>query len=174
MTSALNFKALSLSLSNYRTYLFGIAFVAGNLLFPQLCHLIPNGGLIWLPIYFFTLIAAYKFGLKIGLMTAVLSPLANYLLFGMPVLGMIPVILIKSGLLAFIAAMVAAKTNKLSLLLLLSVILSYQFIGSLAEWGLTGSFAAALQDFKLGMPGLLVQLFGGWIVLKALAKYELN
>ncbi|MDD2618173.1 MAG: ECF transporter S component [Bacteroidales bacterium] len=174
MTSALSFKALNLSFANYRTYLFGAAFVAGNLLFPQLCHLIPGGGLIWLPIYFFTLIAAYKFGLKIGLLTAVLSPLANYLLFGMPVPGMLPIILIKSGLLAFAAALIASKTNKLSLLHLLVVILAYQLLGGLAEWGLTGSFAAALQDFRLGLPGLLVQLFGGWLLLKALAKYELK
>ena len=95
MISSLSFKALNLSFTNYRTYLFGAAFVAGNLLLPQLCHLMPNGGLIWLPIYFFTLIAAYKFGLKIGLFTAALSPLVNYLLFGMPPLGMLPIILIK-------------------------------------------------------------------------------
>lgn len=174
MTSALNFKALNLSLANSRTYLFATAFVAGNLLLPQLCHLIPSGGLIWLPIYFFTLIAAYKFGLKIGLITALLSPLANYLLFGMPVLGMLPIILIKSGLLAFAASMVASKTNRLSLMLLLLVILSYQLVGGFAEWALTGSFVAAIQDFKLGMPGLMVQLFGGWLVLKTLAKYELK
>jgi hypothetical protein len=60
------------------------------------------------------------------------------------------------------------------LLHLLVVILAYQVLGGLAEWGLSGSFAAALQDFKLGLPGLLVQLFGGWLVLKALAKYELK
>jgi hypothetical protein len=174
MISSLSFKALNLSFTNFRTYLFGAAFVAGNLLLPQLCHLMPNGGLIWLPIYFFTLIAAYKFGLKIGLFTAALSPLVNYMLFGMPPLGMLPIILIKSGLLAFAAAFVASKTNKLSLLHLLVVILAYQVLGGLAEWGLSGSFAAALQDFKLGLPGLLVQLLGGWLVLKALAKYELK
>ena len=41
---------------NYRTYLAAAAFVCGNILVPQLCHLIPNGGLIFLPIYFFTLV----------------------------------------------------------------------------------------------------------------------
>jgi hypothetical protein len=64
-----------------RTYLFVALFVLGNLLLPQLCHLIPNGGKILLPIYFFTLIASYKFGIKVGLMTAVLSPIINSILF---------------------------------------------------------------------------------------------
>ena len=44
---------------NYRfgelkTYLLVILFVIGNIALPQLCHLIPNGGKILLPIYFFT------------------------------------------------------------------------------------------------------------------------
>src|SRR5574344_1235390 len=116
MKTTLAFQPRNLTFKALETWLLAGAFVAGNLLLPQLCHLIPGGGLIWLPIYFFTLIAAYKFGLKIGLLTAVLSPLANYLLFGMPVPGMLPIILIKSGLLAFAAALVASKTNKLSLL----------------------------------------------------------
>ena len=62
-----------------RTYLFAFLFIAGNIVLPQLCHMIPQGGLILLPIYFFTLVAAYKFGLRVGLLTALLSPLVNSL-----------------------------------------------------------------------------------------------
>ena len=47
-----------LSLTDYRSYLYAAIFVCGNILVPQLCHLIPEGGFILLPIYFFTLIAA--------------------------------------------------------------------------------------------------------------------
>ena len=64
----------SLPFSDVKAYLLAALFVAGNIALPQLCHLIPNGGPTWLPIYFFTLVAAYKFGLRVGLMTAVLSP----------------------------------------------------------------------------------------------------
>ena len=56
-------KLYSLNLHNTRTYLFALFFVAGNIIVPQLCHLIPNGGLMFLPIYFFTLVGAYKYGL---------------------------------------------------------------------------------------------------------------
>ena len=64
----------------------------GNIVLPQLCHLVPQG-LILLPIYFFTLIGAYKYGWQVGLLTAVLSPLANHLLFGMPPAPMLAPIL---------------------------------------------------------------------------------
>jgi hypothetical protein len=153
-----------------KTYLFAAAFVAGNILLPQLAHLVPQGGLIFLPIYFFTLVAAYKFGLKTGLLTAVLSPLANYLLFGMPMVAMLPIILFKSTLLAVAAAFVARYFGKVSLLALLLAVLAYQLVGGVAEWAMTGSFVAAVQDIKLGFAGLLLQIFGGFAVLKAIEK----
>ena len=91
-----NTKLYAYSFSSVKTYLFALLFVAGNLLLPQLAHFVPNGGPTLLPIYFFTLIAAYKFGLKTGLLTAILSPVLNHLFFGMPILAFLPVILIKS------------------------------------------------------------------------------
>lgn len=160
------FRQLNLSLSDVRTYLLGALFIVGNIVLPQLCHLVPDGGKIFLPIYFFTLIAAYKYGLKVGLLTAVFSPLCNHILFGMPPLAMLPVILVKSSLLAFVAAYVANRTKSLSLLHVAVVVLVYQIIGGVAEWGLTGEWSAALQDFRLGYPGMLLQVVMGWMVLK--------
>ena len=107
MVSAILFRPVSLGLSNARTYLFGAAFILGNLLLPQLCHFIPEGGKMLLPIYFLTLIGAYKFGIRVGLLTAICSPLLNCLLFGMPPVAVLPVLLIKSSLLAIAAAAVA-------------------------------------------------------------------
>lgn len=86
-------KLYSLDYSNARTYLMAALFIAGNMALPQLFHLIPQGGITWLPIYFFTLIGAYKFGWKVGLLTAVLSPVINSLLFGMPLPAVLPAIL---------------------------------------------------------------------------------
>ena len=87
-------KLYSLSLNNTKTYLIATVFIACNLLLPQLAHLVPQGGFIFLPIYFFTLIAAYKYGIHVGLLTAVLSPIANNLLFGMPPSAVLPAIII--------------------------------------------------------------------------------
>ena len=117
-------KLYSLNFRQAKTYWFTLLFVAGNLILPQLCHLIPQGGLILLPIYFFTLIAAYKFGIRVGLLTAVLSPLANSALFGMPAAAVLPEILIKSVTLAVAAAMAARYLKNVSMLAMVAVVLA--------------------------------------------------
>lgn len=163
-------KLYSLSLSNVRTYLFALLFVAGNIILPQLCHLLPLGGPSLLPIYFFTLIAAYKYGLKVGLLTAVLSPVVNHLLFAMPAAAVLPAILVKSVLLAVAASVVAKRVRKVALLPLLGVVLAYQVVGTLVELALCGDFYLAIQDFRIGVPGMMIQWLGGYMLLKALSR----
>lgn len=163
-------KLYNLQFNSVKTYVFTLAFVVGNLLLPQLAHLIPNGGPTLLPIYFFTLIAAYKYGIRAGLLTAILSPIINSLLFGIPAIQVLPVILIKSTLLATFAAVLAQRTGKINIMILSVVVLSYQIIGSFFEWLLSTSFTLALQDFRIGFPGMILQILGGFIVLKLLAK----
>lgn len=160
----------SLGWREMRTYMLALLFVVGNIALPQLCHLFPQGGLILLPIYFFTLIAAYKFGFRVGLLTAVLSPLVNSALFGMPPAATLPIIMIKGVLLALAAAWIANRSKGASLLALLAVVLGYQLVGGLIEWAMTGSLASALQDWKLGWPGMLLQAVGGWLVLNHLLR----
>ena len=156
-------------LNELKTYLFVILFVAGNVVLPQLCHLIPNGGKILLPIYFFTLFASYKYGLKVGLMTAVLSPLINSLAFGMPAMALLPAIMIKSIVLAFTASFVANKTNRVSIINLLIVVLTYQCVGTLSEWAMTSSFYVAIQDFRLGVPGMTLQILLSYLLLRKIS-----
>ena len=163
-------KLYSLNYSNVKTYLFALLFVAGNIALPQLCHLIPYGGPTLLPIYFFTLVASYKYGFRVGLLTAILSPVINHLLFAMPSETALPVILIKSTLLAGASALAARTLKSVSLLGVLGVVLSYQIIGTAFEWAILGDFHAAAQDFCIGIPGMLIQWFGGYALLKAIAK----
>ena len=157
-----------MSYRDSRAYMAAALFVAGNIVLPQLCHLVPQGGLVWLPIYFFTLVAAYKFGLTAGLLTAVASPVANSLLFGMPAAAMLPIILVKSVLLALAASFIASKVRGVALWAVALAVVAYQAVGTMAEWGMTGSLTAALQDIRLGWPGILVQIFGGYVVMKYL------
>ena len=156
----------SLSYRDGKAYMTAALFIVGNIVLPQLCHLVPQGGLVWLPIYFFTLVAAYKFGLTAGLLTAVVSPLANSMLFGMPAAAALPIILIKSVLLAVAASFFASKARGVALWAVASAVVAYQAVGMLAEWGMTGSLSAALQDIRLGWPGILVQAVGGYAVMK--------
>lgn len=46
-------KLYSFGYRNVKTYWVAMAFTVGNIIFPQLCHLVPQGGLTLLPIYFF-------------------------------------------------------------------------------------------------------------------------
>lgn len=136
-------KLYSLDYSNAKTYLIAALFIAGNMALPQLFHLIPQGGITWLPIYFFTLIGAYKFGWKVGLLTAVLSVL-----------------------LAVAAGWAVHRFNRISLPILLAVVLFYQVIGTLGEWVMAGSFFQAVQDFRVGLPGMAMQVAGGYALIK--------
>ena len=146
-------------------YLWVALFTAGNLVFPALVHSIPRGGLIFLPIYFFTLVAGYRWGLWAGLATALLSPLVNTLLTGMPPVAMVDVILVKSVLLALAAALLAKHSKQISLGGLVLVIVAYQVLGGVYEMIKAGSLSAALGDWQLGWPGLLIQLIAGALVL---------
>ena len=47
-------------------------------------------------------------------------------------------------------------------------VLFYQVVGSAGEWALSGSLTAALQDFRIGIPGMLLQIFGGYLLIKYL------
>jgi len=163
-------KLYSLKVAETKSYSLALLFVVGNILLPQICHLVPMGGMILLPIYFFTLIAAYKYGFFTGLLTAVASPIINHLMFGMPATEILPIILVKSMLLATAAAYMAQRSKEIKLQNILLVILFYQGIGMIAEFALTSSFAAALQDIRIGFPGMLLQLIGGFFCLKTIAK----
>ena len=158
----------SLEYKDARTYWVAALFIVGNIALPQLCHLLPAGGPTLLPIYFFTLVAAYKYGWKVGVLTAVASPLINALLFAMPAPTVLPAILTKSLLLAAAAGFAARRFGRVSLWMLLAVVLFYQVVGSAAEWAYTGSLAAALQDFRIGIPGMLLQILGGYLFIKYL------
>ena len=163
-------KLYSLGFSDTKTYLTTAIFVLGNILLPQICHLVPQGGFIFLPIYFFTLIAAYKYGWKAGLLTAILSPIVNHLLFGMPPVAVLPAILTKSIFLSIAAGVAATYFKKLSLPIIALVVLSYQIFGTMIEWAMVGDFFTAVQDFKIGIPGILLQIFGGYMFIKYLIR----
>lgn len=163
-------KLYSLEYDNVRTYLAASLFVLGNIAIPQLFHLIPKGGITWLPIYFFTLVGAYKYGWRVGLITGIVSPVINSLLFGMPAVSGLPAILLKSALLAVFAGIAATRFKKASLWMLLVVVLAYQILGTLGEWAMKGNFYLAIQDFRIGVPGMLVQVFGGWLFINHIIR----
>jgi len=102
------------------------------------------------------------------LLTAVFSPVLNHLLFGMPPAGVLPAILFKSVLLAVVAGYAANRFKRISIPVLALVVLAYQFIGTLGEWAMVDDLALAFQDFRIGIPGMGLQILGGYLFIKYL------
>lgn len=147
-------RATALTLDNWRTYLFATLFTAGNIALPQLCHLVPQGGLLFQPIYLFTLIAACRWGWRVALLTALVSPLLNTLWFGMPSVAILPVVLLKSVVLALGVSWAMMSKVRKPLLVAVLVIIGAQLLGAVAEWALLSS--ATTLWFCL--PGVVLQI----------------
>ena len=156
----------TLNYDEAKTYLWAIIFVACNLILPQVFHLIPQGGIIFAPLSLVILAGSYKFGWKTGLLAALASPLVNHLLTGQPAMGIIPVMMLKLVALALIAGFTAQYFKRVTLPLLIGVVLVALVIGGLGELALTDGIAATIQDFTIGWPGLLLQVFGTWLILR--------
>ena len=142
------------TLSAGRLGLRSLLFIAGNIALPHLFHLIPGGGIAFLPIYWFTLIGAMACGLTVGLTAALLSPLLGWLIFGAPAAAMLPDMLLKGTLLCLAAALIRRRLGCNIPAAALSVAAAW-ILAALAEWPLTGA-AYAFQDFVGGWPGLLL------------------
>ena len=64
------------------------------------------------------------------------------------------------------AGYAASRFRRVSVLLLSSVVLFYQVLGTLGEWAMTGDFGLAVQDFRIGLPGMALQIAGGYWMVK--------
>ena len=160
----------TLNYDEAKTYLWAAIFVACNLILPQVFHLIPQGGIIFSPLSLVILVGAYKFGWKTGLLTALASPLVNHLLTGMPAWEVMPVMTMKLAILALVAGLAAQRFKTVSLPLIIGVVLVTKALEALGELLLTGGIAATIADFTIGWPGLLLQIVGGYLILKYLLK----
>ena len=159
-------KLYALNYAEAKTYLWAAIFVACNMVLPQLFHLIPQGGIIFAPLSFVILAGAYKFGWKTGVLAAVLSPLVNHFVFGLPAWGVLQVMTLKLVVLALVAGLVAQHFKTVSLPLIIGVVLLSMAIGCVGEYLLTGGIETTIADVTIGWPGLLLQIFGTWLILK--------
>lgn len=88
----------------------------------------------------------------------------------MPPVHALPAILLKSVLLALFAGLAASRFRKASIWMLAAVVLSCQAIGTLGEWVMKGDFYLAAQDFRIGVPGMLLQIVGGWGIINYIIR----
>jgi hypothetical protein len=164
MNTTISSKALSLY--DARAWMWAAAMVAGNLLFPQLCHLMPLGGKMLLPVMLFTLIAAVRFGTGCAVLTAILSPLAGYAVFGAPSGDILSAVLVKSLVIA-LAFGLWGRYRGFSALSLAGLVIACQLICFPIEGALLFGFATSWNDLLLSVPGMLLQ----WVVAMTVIKY---
>lgn len=151
-----------------KAYMAAAVFIGGNMLLPQLCHLIPMGGKIFLPIFFFTLVGAYRYGIMVGIATAVLSPIANSMVFGLPSEAMLPPMLLQSMLLATAASLTARLTGRATAGLLAIVATACQMSGLIIEKLMMDTDSSIAAAFGMAVPGILLQVFGGLYLIRKL------
>lgn len=156
------------SLSAGRMGLRSLLFIAGNIALPHLFHLIPGGGVAFLPIYWFTLIGVAAYGLTVGLTAALMSPLLGWLIFGAPAAAMLPDMLLKGTLLCLCAAAILRRLGRNIPATALSVDTAW-LLAALLEWPFTGA-AYAFQDFVGGLPGLILMSIVAPLALRS-ARY---
>jgi len=159
-----NAKLYCLNYNEVRTYLWAALFVVCNLVLPLVAHLIPQGGIIFAPLSLVILAGAYKLGWKVALLAAVVSPLLNHYLTGMPAWGVLQVMMLKLVVLALAAGLTAQYFRKATLPLIVGVVLAAEIIGGIGEWALTGDIVATVSDFTIGWPGLLLQIVVTYLV----------
>ncbi len=152
-----------------RLYLVAALFAAGNLFLPMAVHAIPDGGRVFLPLFFFTLVAAYAEGLTAGVLVAVASPLLNHVWTGMPTAELLPAVLFKSLFLAVVAASLSHRLGRIRLSALAAVVLATQVVGALVEGALIGDLGRAVRAATLGVPGMVFMVLGGYALLRWLA-----
>lgn len=151
-------QTLTLTFTDIRLYLISSLFIAGNLLFPWVLHHFGSSGQIFLPLYFFSLLAGLAFGWRCGLFTGLVSPLLSYLYSGMPILAILPFVLLKSTILGGVSGLLTEKSSKIFVAAFLAVAIT-QISGSPVIYLVTHNSRLGLLDITSGYPGLLLQIF---------------
>lgn len=158
-------KTIAVRKSN-TSYLMSSLFILANISLPHLFHMIPGGGIMFLPIYFFTAFAAVCYGKWNGILTAVMSPAIGYLMFGMPRISLLPDMILKGIMLSVVLAYLMTKVRTITARIIAVP------LGVATAWIIAGlmelpilNYEMAFQDFFTGIPGLLFMTLAGWIAL---------
>ena len=151
----------TLELTDGRFYMYAAAFVAGNVLVPYLVHIWfgMQAGMMFLPIYFFSLMAGLKYGWKAGVVVGLFSGIVSYALTGMPPLEVLGSVVAK-GMLIGLASGVLLEKSKIRqpfVVAFLAIVVA-QALGLLYMLAIGNPSPMALSDLQVGYPGLILQL----------------
>lgn len=160
----MNTIAKTLSPGKVSTYLWATAFVAGNVILPQICHAVNLGGKAFLPIMLFTVIGAARYGLTTGLLTAVLSPLVSTAITGMPSGAMLASVIVSSLLIVAVIGTWRELRGTFSILSVIALIAVCQGASFIINGAFIFGFAEAWGNLLMSWPGILIQAVALWAV----------
>ena len=153
-----------LKFADVRLYAFVTLFVAMDVAIPWLCHYIhPLAGPIFLPMFFFILLAGLLFGWRAGLLVGILTPLVSYGISGMPFLERLPIIVIEASFYGLSAGLFRERFKLNVFWSLLGAVVVGRLTSALAllimHWsGDSNSPVLVWQAIKQGWPGIAIQL----------------
>ncbi|MDE6267398.1 MAG: hypothetical protein K2M07_08650 [Muribaculaceae bacterium] len=88
----------TMTLTSPKSWIITSIFVVGSVFFTQLFMLLSIGSLVWLPYLFISIFVAYKYGWKMGVITAIVSPALNYIIFAEPGIVMLSAVMFTGAL----------------------------------------------------------------------------
>ena len=97
---------------DYRLYLFSAGMIALAIAMPWWTHQFGALGASLLPMPFFILLAGLMLGWRAGLLIGLISPVASYLLSGMPFIALLPQITLESIGFGFAAGLLRERFNQ--------------------------------------------------------------
>lgn len=164
--------AQALKLTKTKELMLSAVFTALAVYAPMLIHYFGgvDAGRKFLPMPFFVLAAGLILGWRAGLVTGLFSPVISYLISGMPMLSILPIIIIQLCACGFFAGLLREKHNVFISLTgaiifgLLSAGLAVLFFSKMSAMAYV---AGAIRD---GWAGILAQL----VVLPAIIKFFLR
>src|SRR4030042_7093925 len=104
-----------LKITRTKEILFSVVFTALAVYTPMLVHYFGgvNAGRKFLPMPFFVLLAGLTLGWRAGVGTGLFSPIISFLISGMPVLGILPILIIQLCAYGFFAGILREKYSVL-------------------------------------------------------------
>lgn len=137
-------------------------FISFAVAFPVLAHLFGLPIFVILPMHWTVLMAGMIYGWRAGLIAGIASPLLSFLLTGMPLPQLLPLILIEMPLYGFVPGIIREKTSVNNFFALFTGLIAGR-IGFVFLAFILGKIDVSLghfiqNSFITGIPGAFIQL----------------
>ncbi len=163
---------VTLKYTEIRSYIFASVFIALNIAVPWVFHQFHLAGPTFLPMHILVFVAGLLFGWRLGLMVGLLTPLASYVVSGMPVLQILPQIVVELSVYGLVAGILRERFNLRVVWSLLGAMIAGRLalcLGALVIYLIAGRvysplgieanpFLAVWSATKQGGPGIVMQL----------------